>query len=198
MQFNNGLSTIEEINIQKSQTGNPDVTSMINTQIKRYYNNYSYLFDEYHEDDVKLWVPALFYFKPDRTNNKSRYLYLYDMIFIPSLLYKLRLYDFCDTSVNNIEITSNQEIIYGNGHPLFMKTNNRFIKNIANIEVSSEVSGFEFEEISNEIFIGNDLQITYYISKDSNQNKKLHITINELCNSQKINNLYAIKTNYTW
>ena len=171
---------------------------MINTQIKQYYTNYNYLFDEYHEDDVKLWVPALFYFKPDRTNNKARYLYLYDMIFIPSLLYKLRLYDFCDTSVNNIEITSNQEIIYGNGHPLFMKTNNRFIKNIANIEVSSEVSGFEFEEISNEIFIGNDLQITYYISKDSNQNKKLHITINELCNSQKINNLYAIKTNYTW
>ena len=198
LQFNNGLSTIEEINIQKSQTGNLDVTSMINTQIKQYYTNYNYLFDEYHEDDVKLWVPALFYFKPDRTNNKARYLYLYDMIFIPSLLYKLRLYDFCDTSVNNIEITSNQEIIYGNGHPLFMKTNNRFIKNIANIEVSSEVSGFEFEEISNEIFIGNDLQITYYISKDSNQNKKLHITINELCNSQKINNLYAIKTNYTW
>jgi hypothetical protein len=51
---------------------------------------------------------------------------------------------------------------------------------------------FEFENLSDSVYIGNDLQIRYFVD-----NKILHIDIKEIqTNTPKLNYLFPIEVNY--
>jgi hypothetical protein len=127
--------------------------------------------------------------------------YLGDAIYVPNLLKRLELNDWYPTYINNTEnsinIESNNDVIMVNHYPLFITTSNRFLVN--ETQYVDPLIGFNNKDntkdieynIPNKLYVGNSLEITYYIS-----NSKLNLVVNESKNGLKISLPYNINYNY--
>ena len=162
-------------------------------KINKLSEGYKKVLEDQPEDDVKLWVP-IFYTCTDEMVSPLKWVYLCDGIFIPALLKRLRLDKWVDLQhYSHINIKSNQKIIYNNQKPLLMFTQNRFIDFELNVRDDNGTLRFNYDFLTDEIFIGNDLKIVYNIEGDV-----LNITINEQFSGQTIQNLFEPVTNYNF
>lgn len=175
---------------------------MINNHMQMLYNDYLNIQNARYIPTVfNYWIPIIFMHDSEQIqmqgNNFLKFLYLCDGLYIPYLLEKLQLTKrFIGTTVKNynqIQITSNCKILKYNNESLVLLTNNRFIPNMQNNVVNDDKTiRFEFENLSDSVYIGNDLQIRYYVD-----NKILHIDIKEIqTNTPKLNYLFPIEVNY--
>lgn len=150
---------------------------------------------------LNYWIPVIYMHTSDQINiqetNQMQYLYLYDGLYIPYLLEKLQLSKrFIGKTVkqyDKIQITSNCKILKYETENLVLLTNNRFLKNVRNnVKDDDNIINFEFATMNDENFIGNDLQIRYYID-----NKILYLDIKEiLTNGPKLNYLFPFELQY--
>jgi hypothetical protein len=175
---------------------------MVNNHMEMLYNDYLNIQNgRYIPTIFNYWIPIMFMHDSEQIqmqgNNFLKFLYLCDGLYIPYLLEKLQLTKrFIGTTVKNynqIQITSNCKILKYNNESLVLLTNNRFIPNMQNNVVNDDNSiRFEFENLSDSVYIGNDLQIRYFVD-----NKILHIDIKEIqTNTPKLNYLFPIEVNY--
>lgn len=168
-------------------------SKLIRNQISKLSEGYKKVLEDQPEDDVKLWVP-IFYTCTDEMVSPLKWVYLCDGIFIPALLKRLRLDKWVDLQhYSHINIKSNQKIIYNNQKPLLLFTQNRFIDFELNVMDDNGILRFNYDFLTDEIFIGNDLKIVYNIEGDV-----LNITINEQFSGQTIQNLFEPVTNYNF
>ncbi len=175
---------------------------LVNNHMEMLYNDYQKIQNgQYIPTVFNYWIPIIFMHNSEQIqmqgNNYLKFLYLCDGLYIPYLLEKLQLTKrFIGTTVKNynqVKITSNCKILKYNNESLVLLTNNRFIPNMQNNVVNDDNSiRFEFENLSDSVYIGNDLQIRYYID-----NKILHIDIKEIqTNTSKLNYLFPIEVDY--
>lgn len=164
-------------------------------------------FTKFGDETIKLeFEDYLKYTKDSDFYIKNLY-YLGEALFIPSLLIKLGLNNWFPQNVNNdffgesdtsnlLDISSNGNIITLNDYPLFLVTKNRFIEDEISFEKSNNsITTQARYTIPNEIFIGNNLSITYVLDSTFNQNIK--ITLNECKYGESIILPYKVNYNYT-
>ena len=175
---------------------------LVNNHMAMLYNDYQKIQNgQYIPTVFNYWIPIIFMHDSEQIqmqgNNFLKFLYLCDGLYIPYLLEKLQLTKrFIGTTVKNynqIKITSNCKILKYNNESLVLLTNNRFIPNMQNNVVNDDNSiRFEFENLSDSVYIGNDLQIRYYVD-----NKILYIDIKEIqTHTPKLNYLFPIEVDY--
>lgn len=208
--LNDKMATEEQINnFEKSKLYN-QFKHMFTMNNGKY--NYENWFDYKNPDNTKLWMPTLYYFDNnylDVLNNT--FLYLGESIFIPSLLFKLRLFDYINPTKNNVVLTTNNKVInvkfnvLSSGkenipdvYPLFMMTSNKFITDFSsrldeNFKTNNNTL-YTFTLKNDNVYIGNPLDITYYEKVVANT-KILYINIQECHASNRIDNLFKIYPN---
>jgi hypothetical protein len=194
---------------------------IVDIQLGNYYDYITYNEELYRTESVnanklKLWVPLFYvlnsyetalsnmHIEINKTTTNPAYIdifYLGDAIYVPNLLKRLELNDWYPTYINNTEnsinIESNNDVIMVNHYPLFITTSNRFLVN--ETQYVDPLIGFNNKDntkdieynIPNKLYVGNSLEITYYIS-----NSKLNLVVNESKNGFKISLPYNINYNY--
>lgn len=175
---------------------------LINDYMKMLWEDSQNIYNgNYIPSKLNYWIPIMFMHNSDQIamqgNAHIKYLYLCDGLYIPYLLEKLQLSKrFIGKTISkydSIVINSNCEILSYNNENLILMTHNRFIKNIDNNVKNEDGSiRFEFDNLLDNLFIGNDLQIRYYVD-----NFVLYLEIMEITlNCPKINYLFKYDLNY--
>jgi hypothetical protein len=175
---------------------------LINDYMKMLWEDSQNIYNgNYIPSKLNYWIPIMFMHNSDQIamqgNAHIKYLYLCDGLYIPYLLEKLQLSRrFIGKTISkydSIVITSNCEMLSYNEENLILMTHNRFIKNIDNNVKNEDGSiRFEFDNLLDNLFIGNDLQIRYYVD-----NFVLYLEIMEITlNCPKINYLFKYDLNY--
>lgn len=182
LQFNNETSIMFKNSINHEK--------IIEGQLRRYAQMASQFTTMYgNENEIRLWVSAFYVFNRTIVAPKKM-IYLGETLYIPALLCKLRLYRYA-YNMSLVEVKSNMDIIRYNNQPIFLMTSNKFVESIDYSNISEANGQTTWKLDIDSVYVGNPLEILYY-----EQNGKLKITINETTKSQKIANLFRLKTNY--
>lgn len=181
LQFNN-YRQLSELNFN----------SFINEQIKRYFNGAQTVIAHSTKFDAKLWIPSFYNIEYPDLFKRNKMIYLGEMLYLPSLLYRLDLSKYVTNMYKIASIKSNMQIIKYQNIPLMIFTSNRFLEDL-NYNFNTANSEISFSVNSNEFYTGNTLEIAYYID----QSDGLHLTINELSGKHNyIENLFKLRLEY--